>query len=95
MSKTIMLAAAALGLGLLAAPASAAPVGNLGGIETNTSAAEKAHYGRRCWRHRGHVHCSRGYHRRYYYGGPRYYRRHYGYAPGFFFHFGPRRHYWW
>lgn len=95
MSKTLALAAAALGLALLGAPASAAPVGTLGGIEKDTSAIEKAHYGRRCWRHRGHWHCSRGYHRRFYYGGYPYYRRHYGYAPGFHFHFAPRHRYWW
>jgi hypothetical protein len=33
MSKALTLAAAALGLGLLTAPASAAPIGNLGGID--------------------------------------------------------------
>jgi hypothetical protein len=88
--KSLALAGAALALSFVTAPASAAPTGNFQGVTTDTSAVEKAHYGRRCWWHRGHLHCRRAYHRRHYYG---YYpRRHYyGYRPGFSFHFGGHR----
>jgi hypothetical protein len=87
--KSLFLAAVAVAFALLSAPASAAPTGNLAGINTDTSAVEKAHYGRRCWWHRGHWHCRRAY-RRYYYGG--YYPEYYGYGPSIGFSFGGHRH---
>jgi hypothetical protein len=106
LGKALSLAAGLLAFGLVAAPASAAPIGNLNGIAENTSAAQAVHY-RRCWRHYGHWHCRRAHRRHYYYGyyPRRYYhsyyyprRYYYGYAPGFSFHFGgPRRwhRHWW
>src|SRR5262245_8089874 len=92
--------AGALALGMLslsaqAAPLSGAPAGPKANVGEN-QLAQKTYYGRRCWRHRGHLHC-RGYHRygyypyyrdRYYYGGPAFY------GPGFGFYFGPRPYYW-
>ena len=91
LGRPISLAAAALGLGLLAAPANAAPMMSLKGVEVDTSAAEPAAY-RRCWRHRGHLHCRRIY-RRYYGYGPDYYP-YYGYGPSFGFSFGGGHRHW-
>jgi hypothetical protein len=91
-------AAAALALGFIAAPASAAPMSNLQGVTTDSTIAEQVHYGGRCWRHYRYWHC-RPHYRRYYYSyypyRPYYY---YGYAPAFRFYVGPRRwhrHWWW
>jgi hypothetical protein len=91
--KSLTFAAAALALGVLAAPASAAPVSGLKDVGIDTSsAAEPVHYRyRRCWRHRGHYHCRRAY-QRYYYG---YAPGYYSYAPGFYFSFGGHRHRHW
>jgi hypothetical protein len=95
--KCLSVTAAALALGLVAAPASAAPTTNLHGIATDRSATEEVHYGRRCWWHYGHWHC-RPHYRRYYYSydTPYYYRPryYYGYAPGFSFYFGGGRRHW-
>jgi len=56
LGKSLSLTAAALTLGLFAAPASAAPPGLTGAIvTTDTSAVEQV--ARRCYRHRGHLHC--------------------------------------
>jgi hypothetical protein len=88
--KSLALAVVGLAFGLFAMPASAAPTGNLKGVEGNTSAAEPVHYGRRCWRHRGHYHCRR-YVRPHYY--PSYAYRPY-YAPGFRFYFGGGHRHW-
>lgn len=69
--KWLVSLAGVAGLGLMITSAQAAPAGAIGpGLQEaagETSAVEQAHYGRRCWRHRGHLHC-RGYSR--YYGGP-------------------------
>src|SRR4030095_14715116 len=81
-------AALVLGLGLLTGAASAAPVGNLPSLETsNTSMVDNVHYRyRRCWRHRGHLHCRRAL-RRYSYVAPYYYEPYpyYGYGPAISF----------
>jgi hypothetical protein len=94
-----------LGAGLLTGPASAGPVGNLGGLQQHTgSNMEPVHYRRYhrhysrhgCWWAHGHWHCPR--YRRYvryhypYHGG---YRRHYyGYGgPTIAFSFGGGRHF--
>jgi hypothetical protein len=86
-------AAGAIALGFAAATsAGAAPAGALTGLQTaagGTSAVEEARYGRRCWRHRGRLHCRRVHHRRHYYGYAPYY---YGGAPLFSFRFGGHRH---
>jgi hypothetical protein len=90
LGKSLTLASAALALGLLTVPASAAPVSNLKGIEADASTqAETVHYRRRCWWHRGHMHCRRGYSRHYGYAP------YYGYGPSFGFHFGGGRHHHW
>ena len=78
--KYMSAAALALTLGLLSAPASAAPLGNMDGIRTgDIPAAEQVAY-RRCWFHHGYRHC-------------RYYRS-YGYAPGFSFYLGGGHRHW-
>lgn len=81
--RHLSLAVIALTLGMLTAPASAAPAVGAIGSEAKaagTALVEKA--ARRCWWHRGHRHC------RYYrgYGG---YGGYYGYRPGFNFYVGP------
>ena len=103
MTKLSWLCSAALlfTVGAFAAPASAAPVGNLSGLAQENSSVETVHYGRRCWRHRGHWHCPSyrrysyydyGYPRygAYYGGGYPYYG--YGYGPSIAFSFGGGRH---
>lgn len=87
-----------LGVGLLAGPASAGPVGNLGGLQQQANSnVEPVHYRRYshrgCWRNRGHWHCPRGY-RRYAYNDYPYYSGgygaypYYGYGPSIAFSFG-------
>jgi hypothetical protein len=62
---SLSLSAAALSLGLFAAPVSAAPTGVTGAnVSADASAVEQI--ARRCYRHRGHLHC----------------REVYGYRPG-------------
>jgi hypothetical protein len=101
LSKLLASAGLLLGGGLLAAPASAGPMGNLGGLQQPAkSNAEPVHYRRYshrgCWRHRGHWHCPRRGYRRYayydypYYGG---YYPTYGYGPTIAFSFGGGRHF--
>jgi hypothetical protein len=107
MSKLSTLLASAglvIGIGLLAGPASAGPLGNLGGLQQQANPAVESvgyrRYSHRgCWRHRGHWHCPR--YRRYsyydygypyydaYYGGPYY---GYGWGPSVAFSFGGGRH---
>ena len=81
-------------MGLFAAPASAAPVGNVSGLQTqDTFNVDKVDYGRRCWRHRGHLHCRR--YARYYdydYGYP--YYGGYGYGPSIGLYFGGGGRHW-
>jgi hypothetical protein len=94
-SKYISGAALALGAGLFVAPASAAPVGNLTGLQApNTSNVDTVAYGR-CWRHHGRLHCRRAF-RRYGYADPYYYDPYpdygYGYGPTVGFSFGGGRH---
>ncbi len=83
--KWLSPAALVLGAGLLAGPASAAPVSSLAGLtEAQTSNVEQVHYrrARRCWRHRGHWHCRRPLRRYGYYAYPYYepYPYYYGYG---------------
>ena len=55
MLKSLSLAAA-VSLGLLTAPASAAPVGDMkAGLQNSNSATQEV--ARRCYWHRGHRHC--------------------------------------
>ena len=96
LSKWLSSAGLLLGAGLLAGPASAGPVGNLGGLQVpQTSDVEQVHYRRGgCWRHRGHWHCPRG--RRYSYYDSGYYPPYpyyYGYGPTIAFSFGGGRHF--
>ena len=86
-------ALAAAGLGLAAASAQAAPAaGVTGGLKPaaqESSAVDPVYWTRRCWRHRGHLHCRRhwvDYGYRSYYYDPYYYR------PSFGFYFGGHRH---
>lgn len=85
-------ATGALLLGTFASAAQAAPLGNAaGGLQTATgenALAQDVRWGRRCWRHRGHVHCRRGH---WHYGYGDYYRG-YGYGPSIGPHFGGHRH---
>jgi hypothetical protein len=94
--KWLSPAALVLGAGLLAGPAAAAPLGNVGALETaNDSVVDSVHYRhRRCWRHRGHWHCRRGF-RRYVYSAPYYYEPYpyYSYGPVIGFSFGGGRHF--
>jgi hypothetical protein len=62
MSKAALLGAiaGALGLGLVASSAVAAPVGGVAPQIEPTSLVEKVH--RRCFRHHGHWHCRRHHH---------------------------------
>jgi len=89
------------GMGMMAGPALAAPVGNIGGLQQQANSdIEPVHYRghyrysrRGCWRHHGHWHCPR--YRRYaYYDYPSYggYYPSYGYGPAFAFSFGGGRH---
>jgi hypothetical protein len=83
-------AAGVLALGALSVAAEAAPLGSTaGGLKATANGenalTQQATYGRRCWRHRGHWHCRRGYrryYRNYYYSDPYYY------GPGFSLYFG-------
>ena len=74
MQKLITAAAFALGLGFMAAPATAGPAGSLAGdfrtAAPSTSLAEQVN--RRCWWHRGERRCR--------HTGRRHYRE-YGYGP--------------
>lgn len=82
LSTWLSSAALVLGVGLLAAPASAAPAGALTGLQVpaESSNVEQVTYGSRgCWRHRGHWHCpSYG---SYYDDDYSYYQPYYGYGP--------------
>ena len=94
--KWLSPAALVLGAGLLAGPASAAPVNSLAALtEAQTSNVEQVHYrrARRCWRHRGHWHCRRSLRRYGYYAYPYYdpYPYYYGYGPTIGFSFGGGR----
>ena len=88
-------AAVAATLGILSAPAQAAPLGGpadgLRATASENAVTQDVRWGRRCWRHRGHLHCGRGYRR--FYGDP--YYRGYGYGPslGLYFGGGHRHHY--
>lgn len=86
-------AAGAVALGMFSTAAGAAPLGNAaGGLTTATgenSLAQEVRYGRRCWRHRGHLHCRRGV--RHYGYAPNYYGG-YGYGPSVGLYFGGHRH---
>ena len=85
MQKWITGAALAVGLGLMAAPATAGPAGSLAGdfraATPSTSAAEQVV--RRCYWHRGHRHCRHTGHRVY---------REYGYGPSINLNIGGHRH---
>ena len=84
-------AVGAIALYFAAAPAQAAPIagaasGGLAAAASRNSAVNNVHWRRRCWWHRGHLHCRRHvrrWHPDYYYGGyfPR--RHSYRYRPGF------------
>ena len=89
MKHLLSTAAGVLALGALSVAAEAAPLASATGGLKATASGENAltqdvRYGRRCWRHRGHWHCRRGYRRyyRHYYSDPYYY------GPGFSFYFG-------
>ena len=95
--KVLAPATIVVGAGLLAGSAIAAPAGNLAPLQTSTSSAvdNVAYRYRRCWRHRGHLHCRRevrryGYVAPYYYEPAPYYG--YGYGPSIGFSFGGSRH---
>lgn len=85
-------AAGAAALGMFSATAAAAPLGNAAGGLTSATGenalTQEVRYGRRCWRHRGHLHC-RGHRQHgynpYYYGG-------YGYGPSINLDIGGHRH---
>ncbi len=85
-------AAGALALGMFSAAAAAAPLGNAaGGLTTaagENSQVQDVRYGRRCWRHRGHLHCRRvhRHHRHHSYYG------YGGYGPSINLHIGGHRH---
>lgn len=87
-------AAGAAALGMFSATAGAAPLGNTASGVANAAGesklTEQVRYGRRCWRHRGHLHCRRvhtyGYYDPYYYGG------YYGYGPSINLNLGGHRH---
>ncbi len=90
-------AALVCGFGLLASPASAAPLGNVGGVQSSpeTSNVEPVRYRGGCYRHRGHLHCPS--HRRYsYYDDYPYYGSGYGYGygPSIGFSFGGGGRHW-
>jgi hypothetical protein len=83
----------ALALAAFCAPASAAPLGGAAnGVKAaagDSAAVQDVRWHRRCWRHRGHLHCRRVWSGdRYYYGGYPY-----GYdSPGISLYFGGGRH---
>jgi hypothetical protein len=85
-------AAVAVTLGMFSASAQAAPLsGPADGLKATANEnalTQDVRYGRRCWRHRGHLHCHRGVrrHHGYYYGSPYYY------GPSIGFSFGGGRH---
>ena len=85
-------AAGAVALGMFSTAAGAAPLGNAAGGLTNAtgenSLAQEVRYGRRCWRHRGHLHCRRVVR---HYGYAPYYDS-YGYGPSIGLYFGGHRH---
>jgi hypothetical protein len=76
--KSLSFSAAALTLGLLAAPASATPAAGIASADVKTDASAVEQVARRCYRHRGHWHC-RG--RSHGYDG-------YGYGPSVGIHIG-------
>jgi hypothetical protein len=87
-------ATTAIGLGLAAASAQAAPGvatgADLTSVARESSNVDQVYWTRRCWRHAGHLHCRRlwvdyGY-------GPYYYDEPYYYRPAFGFFFGGQRH---
>jgi hypothetical protein len=90
-------ATAAIGLGLAAVSAEAAPAvataGDLTAAVREAANVDQVYWSRRCWRHRGHLHC-----RRYWvdYGYAPYYSYdpypYYYYRPSFGFFFGGHRH---
>ena len=95
MKRVYWLSAAvgAAALGMFSATAGAAPLGNAAaGLTTATgenALTQEVRYGRRCWRHRGHWHCRRGYR---HYGYYPYYYDSYGYGPSFNLYIGGHRH---
>jgi hypothetical protein len=91
----------ALALAAICAPAGAAPLG--GAADGPRAAAgenatvQDVRWERRCWRHRGHLHCRRVWHGdRYYYGGYPYDSYYGGYpydsGPSFGLYFGGGHH---
>ena len=82
----------AFALAAICAPAGAAPLGGAAdgprAAASENTAIQDVRWERRCWRHRGHLHCRRVWHGdRYYYGGYPY-----GYGPSFELNFGGGRH---
>ena len=75
--------AGAVALGAFSMGAQAAPLGSTAaGVHAGSSVDSLVQdVARRCWRHRGHLHC-RGDSRRHYYSDPYYY------GPGFSFYYG-------
>jgi hypothetical protein len=92
--QVLLGAAAALGVAMAAASAQAAPAvatnGDLTSAVRETSNVDHVYWGRRCWRHRGHLHCRR--HWVDYDGYAPYYYDPYYYRPSFGFFFGGHRH---
>jgi hypothetical protein len=86
-------AAIAVGLGFAAASAQAAPaVGSAGDLTSavrESSNVDQVYWSRRCWRHRGHLHCRRSWVD---YGYEPYYDEPYYYRPALGFFFGGHRH---
>ena len=86
-------AALAATLGMFSASAQAAPLGSpaegLRETANQNAVTQDVHYGRRCWRHRGHLHCRRGVR---HYGYAPYYYGGYGYGPSVGLYFGGHRH---
>lgn len=97
MIKNATLSIAGLGLvTLLALPAQAAPpTGADVAAAARTSAVEKTHYGRQCWRRHGKLYCRRYVRRAYpyaYYNG---WGPGWGYGPSLGFYFGGGGHRGW
>jgi hypothetical protein len=88
--ESLFAAVGALIVSAFAVPANAAPIA--GGVQSlpegMQAGIDKVHYGRGCWRHRGHWHCRRTV-RRYYHS---YGYAPYAYGPSFGFYFGGGRH---
>jgi hypothetical protein len=87
-------ATAAVGLAVAAASAEAAPAvataGDLTSAAREASNVDQVYWSRRCWRHRGHLHCQRHWVD---YGYTPYYDPYpYYYRPSFGFFFGGHRH---